>query len=172
MSAVEHEPPEDNAELARMYEEDQADREPVARTNTVPEGFWERVGARDTARRSRAREMLAAGQVRTANDFDACAMLFQHGTEPDDYLFAHILASIAGFKGHSHGKWLSAAALDRFLQHVGRTQVFGTQYDFGPNATLVLKDVSNLLSDQEREQFRVRPTDMAKRPASGGSWLG
>lgn len=162
--------PEDNAELARMYEEDQEDRQVVARTHEVPEGFWDRVGPRDRARRERARELLAAGEIRTASDFERCAMLFQHGTEPDDYLLAHILATISGFMGNSHGKWLSAAALDRFLENTGHKQVFGTQYDFCENRNLVLRPVLDLLSDQERAQFRVRPTDI--RPPSGGSWLG
>ncbi|PYU24738.1 MAG: hypothetical protein DMG30_07860 [Acidobacteria bacterium] len=45
-----------------------------------------------------------------------------------DYLLAHVLASVAVAKGDSKSLWISAASLDRYLQLIGQTQVFGTQY--------------------------------------------
>ena len=55
-------------------------------------------------------------------------MVFQHGNKPEDYLTAHVLATVAGFKGHGWGTWLSAASLDLFLLSVDRSQVLGTIY--------------------------------------------
>jgi len=74
------------------------------------------------------RALLAAGQIKSAQDFHDAAYVFQHGTTPDDYLLAHILAVEAVVKGDDTSKWISAATLDRYLQEIGRGQVFGTQY--------------------------------------------
>jgi hypothetical protein len=83
---------------------------------------------RDYERRKQVRTLLAAGQIKTAQDFHDAAYVFQHGTTPDDYLLAHILAVEAVVKGDETSKWISAATLDRYLQGIGRGQVFGTQY--------------------------------------------
>ncbi len=52
----------------------------------------------------------------------------QHGDAADDYLLAHILAVEAIVKGDASSKWISAATLDRYLQAIGKSQIFGTQY--------------------------------------------
>jgi hypothetical protein len=72
--------------------------------------------------------MLAAGEVKTGMDFYDAGQIFQHGQTPDDYLFAHILAVEALSKGYEASKWMAMATLDRYLQAIGRAQVFGTQY--------------------------------------------
>jgi hypothetical protein len=82
----------------------------------------------DEDRRQRVRELLSAGQVTTAQDFHDAAFIFQHGQKPDDYLLAHVLAVEAVVKGDDSSKWISAATLDRYLQAIGQSQVFGTQY--------------------------------------------
>jgi hypothetical protein len=46
----------------------------------------------------------------------------------DDAYLAHILAVEAVVKGDVSSKWISAATLDRYLQAIGQSQVFGTQY--------------------------------------------
>jgi len=83
---------------------------------------------RDAERRQRTRDLLSAGEVTTAQDFHDAAFVFQHGQEADDYLLAHILAVEAVIRGDASSKWISAATLDRYLQAIGRPQVFGTQY--------------------------------------------
>ncbi|HVS63941.1 MAG TPA: hypothetical protein VMT85_10625 [Thermoanaerobaculia bacterium] len=55
-------------------------------------------------------------------------MILQHGDSAEDVLLAHILATAAGFQGHENGRWLSAAALDRYLHRTDQPQRFGTQY--------------------------------------------
>ena len=82
----------------------------------------------DAERRQRVREMLSEGKVTTAQDFHDAAYIFQHGQKPEDYLLAHILAVEAVVKGDVSSKWISAATLDRYLQAIGQSQVFGTQY--------------------------------------------
>lgn len=85
------------------------------------------VPARDAARRQQARVLLAMSGL-TGADYYYAAYLFQHGDKPDDYLFAHILATQAVAIGNTRAKWISAATLDRYLQAIGQKQVFGTQF--------------------------------------------
>jgi hypothetical protein len=114
----------DNTELKQVYDADQKDR-------TMPVGKmdWPPVAARDATRRLRVKELLDQGQVRTGNDYERAAMVFQHGDgAPGDFLFAHILAVTAIGKGNLSARWLATATLDRYLQKIGQPQVFGTQF--------------------------------------------
>ncbi len=78
---------DDNPELARIYEEDQADR------HGAPDDIdWSEVGPRDEQRRARVLELLTAGEVRSAADYFHAAMVFQHGSSLEDFQRAHDLA--------------------------------------------------------------------------------
>ena len=74
--------------------------------------------------------MLDAELVQTGQDFKHAAFVFQHGSIPDDFLTAHILAVTGISKGNAKARWIAAATLDRYLQKIGQPQVFGTQYAF------------------------------------------
>jgi hypothetical protein len=114
----------DNEELAAMFAADQAARA----DGTTAGGI---MGAmQDAERRARTRAMLEANQIRTAQDYFHAAFIFQHGGEADDYLLAHALAVTAVSKGHPRAPWIAAATLDRYLQNIGRPQIYGTQYQF------------------------------------------
>lgn len=80
----------------------------------------------DRERRERTRQLLEAGKVVTAEDFDCAALIFQHGERPDNFLMAHELAVIAAMGGRF--TTLPALAEDRFLESVGRKQRFGSQF--------------------------------------------
>jgi len=82
----------------------------------------------DAARRKRAHQLLDECALRTGQDFGDAAIIFQHGTQPDDYLLAHVLAMIAVAKGDKNGREIAAVTLDRYLQSIGQSQIFGTQY--------------------------------------------
>ena len=61
-------------------------------------------------------------------------MLCQHGEVLDHWWRAHELAKRAAELGHQRGRWLAAAAYDRWLMRQGRPQKFGTQgVPDGPN---------------------------------------
>jgi hypothetical protein len=66
--------------------------------------------------------------VRTGKDYERAAMVFQHGSTPEDILMAHVLAVTALGRGNTDARWLAAATLDRFLHRVKQPQVFGTQF--------------------------------------------
>jgi hypothetical protein len=111
--------------IHELYLEDQADRGAApGRKSASPE----QMAANDAERRRRAHQLLDAGRLKSASDFHDAAFIFQHGDAPDDYLLAHALAMVAVSKGDPHGRWIAAATLDRYLQSIGRAQVFGTQY--------------------------------------------
>lgn len=113
-----------SAELARLFNEDQADREHKPGVHTD----WEAVGLRDEQRELRVKALLAEGALVTGADFYHAAMVLQHAPAPDDYLLAHDLCVVAIGKGETRAKWLAAASLDRFLNRIGRPQRFGTQF--------------------------------------------
>lgn len=122
----------ESEELARLYEEDQADRKPAAGR----EIDWALVGPRDQAREKRAKELYTGGLLKTGRDFYHAAMILQHADQPEDYLLCHELCVVAIGKGSRSEKaswlpaarWLAAASEDRFLLSIGRAQRFGTQY--------------------------------------------
>jgi hypothetical protein len=114
--------PPSNAEMSAIYEADQADRRAGAAID------WATVTPRDEARRTRTRALLDAGALRSGEDFQHAAFVFQHGSTPDDYLLAHSLAIAAVARGRPDAAWIAAATLDRFLQTIGRSQIYGTQF--------------------------------------------
>lgn len=110
----------------QLFLADQGDRGDTAAKPYKP--YPEDVNGRDAARRSQVRQLLTNGALQSARDFHDAAYIFQHGQAADDYLLAHILAVEAVVKGDSSSKWIAAATLDRYLQAIGKGQVFGTQY--------------------------------------------
>lgn len=110
-------------ELARLYAEDQADRDP---SNLHID--WEAVSMRDEQREIRVKKLLSLGSLGGGTEYYRAAMILQHASTPDDYLLAHDLCVIAISKGEKRAMWLAAASLDRFLVSIGRAQRFGTQY--------------------------------------------
>ncbi len=150
-----------NAELARIHEEDQADRRPG------PDGIdWSMVAPRDAARRARVREMLAAKEVRTAVDYFHAAMVFQHGEPPDDYALARELAleAVKLDPTNDRAKWLAAAAEDRHLMNQGKPQRYGTQFH-KVDGRWALYDVDPSVTDEERAKWNVPPLAVARQRA-------
>ena len=84
-----------NAEMAAIYQADQAPRQSLKSYYATAA----QVDKDDAARREQVRVLIDKGQLRAAEDFRLAAMVFQHGSEPRDYLFAHTLALVALEKG-------------------------------------------------------------------------
>jgi hypothetical protein len=143
-------------ELRQVYEADQADR----RGGHLSPDVFER----DRTRRRRVAELLDAGAAESGEDFFHAAMVFQHGDSPDDYQRAHELALRAAELGHRPGRWLAAAALDRWLMHQGRPQKYGTQYRLSGDG-YELYEVDPATTDEERAEWDVPPLTEARRRA-------
>ncbi len=114
---------EDNAEMAAMFAADQSQRASDTEDH-------EAAAKADEQRRARTREMIETGTLKTGADFFGAAFIFQHGSEPRDYLLAHTLAVRSLGLGFGDAEWIAAATLDRYLQSIGQSQVYGTQYRF------------------------------------------
>jgi len=144
--------PKDSPELARLFEEDQADRMPGAGKAID----WSVVGPRDKQRRARVYALYEAGELRTGKDFQRAAMVLQHAEKPDEYLLAHEFCVVALSKGERDARWLAAATEDRFLMNIGRPQRFGTQYrSSGTADRLTLYEVGKGVTDGLRRELGV-----------------
>src|SRR5207249_5767694 len=77
-------------------------------------------------RRDRAVELIEAGRLATAEDYELAGTLLNHSAYPEDQLIAHVLFTAAVHKGRATARWYSATALDNYLVAIGRPQAFGT----------------------------------------------
>ena len=140
---------EPNAEMAAIYKADQAPRQSLKSYEAHPKEF----DKDDGARREQVRGLIERGQLRAAEDFRLAAMVFQHGSEPRDFLFAHTLALIALEKGDRSASWIAAASLDRYLRSIDRQQIFGLQFKPGGSDRQPLD--GKLISDALRRELGV-----------------
>jgi hypothetical protein len=140
-----------NLEMQKIFEADQKPRQNPA--ELTPEK-WTVLNREDAERRTQTAKLLADGQLHSAEDFNRAAFIFQHGSTPDDYLLAHTLAMIAAAKGDEGSLWIGTATLDRYLQSVGKPQIYGTQFKGTTDAT---QEPFNrkLISDSLRHELGV-----------------
>jgi hypothetical protein len=143
-------------ELEKIFDDDQSDGRPYG----TPEEQAQ-TDARGRRRIDRVSELVGQGLLRSADDYYHAAMVFQHSARSEDYLTAHVLASVAGFKGHPWGSWLSAASLDLFLLSVDRPQVLGTIYGESNFARY-----DRRFPDAVRREYCVPPLEGFQRRAS------
>lgn len=140
-----------NAEMTAIFTADQAERQNLQSID------WKVVGAADQVRRARTQSMLDAGLLRSGEDYYHAAFIFQHGSEPADYLKAHALAVIATARGKPSATWIAAATLDRYLQSIGQPQIYGTQFSSKDNDGKLSRAPvqDNVLTDAIREASGV-----------------
>jgi hypothetical protein len=161
--------------MTAIFEADQADRRP-AEGGSID---WAAVTPRDEARRARTMALLNAGALHSGDDFRHAAFVFQHGGSPESYLLAHTLATIAAARGRPDATWIAAATLDRYLQSIGRPQVYGTQYSNRDGAgwtqepydrTLVSDELRATLGvpNQAAQAARIQAMEAQRRAASSG----
>jgi hypothetical protein len=142
-----------SAELRELFDADQAKRQRPPASDAEAQSL----AAEDAKRSIRVKEIIAKERLETANDFLYAATVLHHNSvnNPDDALTAHILYTVAGFKGSLTGRWLAAAALDIYLSRTGRKPVFGTD----PR----VKIDPDTISDNIREYHCVVPLIEANR---------
>src|SRR5690349_4480244 len=73
--------PPDNEEVARLYEDDQADRRPEVGKVIDPSV----IVPRDREREGRIKALYRAGELRTGKDYHRAAMVLQHAARPEDF---------------------------------------------------------------------------------------
>ena len=138
-----------NDQMAAIFEADQA----VRKSMTTFQAQVKQIEKDDAARREQVRALLSKGELRAGEDFRLAAMVFQHGSEPRDFLFAHTLALVALAKGDRSASWIAAASMDRYLLAVGQPQIFGNQ--FGLDGRLQEPLDRELVSDALRRPLNV-----------------
>lgn len=136
----------DNAELAGLYAQDQADR-------NGDHIDWTVVAPRDHARQARVRALFSAGSIRSAADYHHAAMIFQHGDKADDIRLANALATLAmelspDTKGY---RWLTAATWDRLLMYKRQPQWYGTQFSGDLKGMYLYPVAEDAVTDEERK---------------------
>jgi hypothetical protein len=141
----------------QLFVEDQADREAPGGDLTKLE--WSKIGSRDEARRKQVRALLDAGQLKSGLDFREASFIFQHGSQPDDFLMAHILAMAALAKGDQESRWIAASTLDRYLHNISQKQVFGTQYRSATNEPLTQEPFNRALVPAALRETLCVPND-------------
>lgn len=151
---------QNNAELTRLYKDDQADR---AAGSGAPVD-WTAIEARDKARQERVHQILAAGGARSADDYFHAAMVFQHGDTDEEIAKAHELSLKAAEldPGHPSARWLAAAAKDRLLMRQGKPQLYGTQFR-KVDGKWILHEVDPSVTDEERAKWDCPPLAEAKK---------
>jgi hypothetical protein len=138
-----------NAEMAAIYKADQAVRQSVEsfRANA------RQIEQEDMKRREQTHALISKGELRAAEDFRLAAMVYQHGSSPRDYLFAHTLAMIAMSKGDRSAAWIASASLDRYLHSINQPQIFGSQFGFDGKSQGAFD--AELLSDDLRRDLGI-----------------
>ncbi len=141
----------DNPELTEIYRLDQADRQ-------VDHIDWSVVAENDRKREKRIYEILEEGGVRTSNDYQNAAMIFQHGGNSEAYGMAVKLMTKSIELNPHADKWLLAAATDRYLLSKGEPQIYGTQFskknEEGAKWERSEMD-STQITDAQRMEYRV-----------------
>lgn len=137
-----------NGELHRLFLADQGDRS-RGLADLPPD-----LEDRDLERVQRVREMWLGGALQDAEDWFMAAVVLQHGDVAADYRQAHEFALEAAKRGHPAGRWMAAAAYDRWLMHQGKPQRFGTQYLVEGDRSF-LWEVDPATTDDERAAWGV-----------------
>ena len=140
----------DNAELAQMYKEDQADRTAGTQLD------WGKISERDHQREKRVKEMLGQGLVKTSDDYANAAMIFQHGEDTVASGMAVKMMRKAVELNPARNKWLLAAAIDRDLMRRNKPQIYGTQYRREGEGEWILYHMDeDAVTDAERREYDV-----------------
>lgn len=140
-----------NDELHRLFVADQQERENHPEVGTSD---YVSLRNRDLVRRQQVRRMMDQHQINTAQDYYHAALIFQHGDAVDEIWSAHQWALKSVELGCEAGKWLAAAALDRWHMYQGQPQKYGTQ--MVPDRTRYrLWDIDSHTTDRERAHWNV-----------------
>ncbi|MCD6040112.1 MAG: Uncharacterized protein K0S27_1512 [Gammaproteobacteria bacterium] len=141
-------------ELQKLANADQRDRDNWMRMRS-PEIMA--VSRNDIKRRKRVGEIFGEGCLKSANDYYAAALIYQHGDTPDHYYQTYLWATHAAALGNIEGKPLAAMAIDRYLVSIGKKQLFGSQFFAAgapsPNQCYCMQPVEPSFSDRFRKKY-------------------
>ncbi len=120
----------------------------------TPPVDWSKLQAPDEVRRKRVGEIFGEGCFKTAEDYAAAALVYQHGEVPDHYFQAFLWAKRAVELGDSKQKWLMAASIDRYLTKSGYKQLFATQVSRdGSDPCFCMEEVESTFPEKLRVEY-------------------
>ncbi len=164
----------DNSRLRQLYQADQTERGNAALK-------WQDVLEHDRSRAAQVKKMLAAGQLKTADDFFHAAAILNHGADFDEFRLANAIATIglARFPRNAALMRVYATTWDRMMLAQNRPQWYATQYTQDAQSQLwQLEPVDAQVSEQTRLKLglpslaemreKVASMNLAKKvPAAG-----
>jgi hypothetical protein len=146
-----------NPQLLRLAIQDQSDRGNdlfSGKQVKTPQDL--NVPKRDAERQAEVRTLLSEGKVKTGRDYYFAGLIFQHSESSENLLLAHVLAVTSLAKGDKSAGWLAAATLDRYLWSIKHPQMFGTQYQTGPDNKETMEPYDRIfISDKIRAAWGV-----------------
>lgn len=115
---------------------------------------------RDGERRQRVGQIFGEGCLKSAADYAAAALVYQHGDVPDHYMQTFLWAKRAVDLGDESQKSLMALGVDRYLVNVGRRQLFASQANRAdtndPKSCYCLQQVEHSFPDSLRKKYADR----------------
>lgn len=144
--------------ISTLYAADQSDRQANISDRNARKIDWPVVKQHDLERQQQTRELLRAGNIKSAEDYYQAAVIFQHGDQDEDIELAHALAVIAVTldPAPEDTRYMSAATWDRFLTRKGKPQWYGTQFKRDETGRWVFLPVEQgAVSDEERKRLAV-----------------
>lgn len=141
-------------ELAQLVALDQKEREHFNTHMTLNE--INNQIKNDLIRRTRVGEIMAEGCFKTASDYAAASLIYQHGDVPDHYYQAFIWANRAISLGDIKQKGLAAMTIDRYLISIGKKQIFGSQFyakNVRGNGCFCLQPIERSFPDSLRIEY-------------------
>lgn len=138
-------------ELKQLVLADQKDRISV----DISKIGGSKIAKKDLARRKRVREIFSEDCVKSAEDYLAAALIYQHGDVPDNYYQAYIWSMKAAELGSKNAKAMVALTIDRYLVSIGHKQLFGSQF-FSSEATgwcYCMEQVESNFPDDMRREY-------------------
>ena len=161
------EPLQPNEALRNIVAADQADRSDPPSSFAAHE---QEISSRDAERRRSVKEILARGEIRTAEDFFNAALVFQHGPTVEDIRLGYALVTIAAsLRPDRPGpKAASCSAWDRLLRRSGKPQWYGTQFELSQTTgKFELAPVDETaVTDDDRKACGVPTLEESRRNAS------
>lgn len=148
------EPIFNNREIADIFVFDQQDRKGF-RSGSIT---MDQMRVRDSERRKIVLELHKGSLLRTADDLESAAMIFQHGESPSDYRLAFALATLAAAKSAvpTETTWMMAATWDRLMLSVNRPQWYGTQFRRDASGKEVFQPIDvDAVDMAERRRLRI-----------------
>ncbi|MFK2899307.1 hypothetical protein ISP15_03100 [Dyella jejuensis] len=140
----------DNQLLAKLEQQDQADRMPGGGKIN-----WDVVARKDAERKREVEKILADGGIRTTQDYFNASVIFQHGEDLKDIeqAYAFAVTAVNLDDKNQQAKQLEADAWDRIMLKRNRPQWYGTQFirDKATGKFEMYQADSNVISDAERQ---------------------